>query len=208
MVLWGELLAFMGVLALGQFSPGPDMLLLTRTSLAEGRRAGWLTMLGIVTGLALHATVAIGGMAVVLSRGGWLATGFRIAAALYLAWLGYGLLRHFFIARYGAVKAEEVSVSRDGRSWYVRGFLCNVLNLKVAIFFAGVVAPFLEGVRPGWWPYALWGILVFEGVVLWGLWVAVLQHPRVRGVYQRASLWIDLFFGLALLTLAVLLAVG
>ncbi|MFT7172451.1 MAG: threonine efflux protein, partial [Paracoccaceae bacterium] len=65
-----ELLAFAVVMVIGQFSPGPDMLLLTRTSLAEGLKAGWLMVLGIVTGLAFHATLAIGGMAVLVAQGG------------------------------------------------------------------------------------------------------------------------------------------
>ena len=65
----GELWAFAVIMVIGQFSPGPDMLLLTRTSLAEGLRAGWMMVLGISTGLTVHATLAIGGIAVVLARG-------------------------------------------------------------------------------------------------------------------------------------------
>ena len=84
MSLWGDLLLFAGILALGQFSPGPDMLLLTQTSLAHGRRAGWLATLGITTGLLVHATVAIAGMAVVLAQGGWLTMAVKVAASLYL----------------------------------------------------------------------------------------------------------------------------
>ena len=53
---WSDLAAFAGLLALGQFSPGPDMVLLTQTSLSHGRTAGWWTTAGITTGLAFHAT--------------------------------------------------------------------------------------------------------------------------------------------------------
>ncbi|MDB4301874.1 LysE family transporter, partial [Akkermansiaceae bacterium] len=79
MNLTAELWAFALVMAIGQFSPGPDMLLLTRTALAEGLRAGWLMVAGIVTGLAFHATLAIGGMAVLLARGGILSFIVKIA---------------------------------------------------------------------------------------------------------------------------------
>ena len=79
--MWPELLAFAGVMAVGQFSPGPDMLLLTRTSLAQGRAAGWWTTVGITVGLCVHAAIAIFGMAYLLSRGGWLAIGLRWAAS-------------------------------------------------------------------------------------------------------------------------------
>jgi len=49
-----ELLAFALVVLIGQFSPGPDMLLLTRTALEEGRKSGLFMVLGIVTGLAFQ----------------------------------------------------------------------------------------------------------------------------------------------------------
>ena len=68
--MMAELWAFALIMLIGQFSPGPDMLLLTRTSLAEGLRSGWMMVLGISTGLTLHATLAIGGIAVVLAREG------------------------------------------------------------------------------------------------------------------------------------------
>ena len=88
-----ELWAFALIMLIGQFSPGPDMLLLTRTSLAEGLRSGWMMVLGISTGLTLHATLAIGGIAVVLARGGAIAIGLEGLAALYLLWLAFGLLK-------------------------------------------------------------------------------------------------------------------
>ena len=200
-------MVFAGVMALGQFSPGPDMLLLTRTALARGRSAGWWTAIGISTGLCVHAAVAIWGMAYLFAQGGWFARGLRWAAAGYLLWLACGLLRDAFVAWYSGVKFEKPQVvSGDGRLHYWRrGLLCNVLNPKVALFFAGVVAPFLAGDRPTWWPAVLWVILVGEGLLLWGLWVWVLQFKPIRGGYQKAAKWIDAVFGLGLLALAVVL---
>lgn len=205
--MWGELLLFAGIMALGQFSPGPDMILVTRTALARGRVAGWWTVLGISTGLCLHAGVAVGGMAYLISRGGGLATGLRWAAAAYLTWLGYRLLREAFIDPW-VDPSEDERVSSRTQSDYLRGFLCNVLNPKVALFFAGVAAPFLDGDRPGWWPAVLWGILAGEGLILWSLWVWILQFPPFRDGYRKAAKWIDAAFGLGLLVLAVVLVIG
>ena len=206
MSIWAELLAFMGILALGQFSPGPDMLLLTQTSLSEGRRAGWLTMLGIVTGLALHATIAMTGVVAVLQNGIWWERALRIAAAAYLGWLGYRILMEAFLLKYSVVK-YEVELAADAsapRRWYVQGLLCNVLNPKVAIFFVGILAQFLDGSHPVWWPYTLWLILIVEGMVLWGIWVAVLQQAKVREFYRRYAVLINGGFGVSLLVVAVL----
>lgn len=190
----GELLAFAVVMVIGQFSPGPDMLLLTRTSLAEGLKAGWLMVTGIVTGLAFHATLAIGGMAVLIAKGGPLAQVMYWAAAAYLIWLAFGLLKK-------PSEAGEVATSK--RSPYLRGLFCNLLNPKVLVFFASVVAPFLSGDHPGWWPVALWILIVGEGLFFWCLWVWLLQTRRVREAYQRAGRFLDLLFALALVCLAV-----
>ncbi|MBQ98882.1 MAG: hypothetical protein CMP30_12945, partial [Roseibacillus sp.] len=88
----GELLVFAGIIALGQFSPGPDMILLTRTALAQGRSAGWWMSAGIASGLCVHATVAVFGMAYLMGLKEELTEVLRWMAAGYLAYLGLRLL--------------------------------------------------------------------------------------------------------------------
>lgn len=195
----GELWAFAVIMVIGQFSPGPDMLLLTRTALAEGLRAGWVMVFGIVTGLAFHATIAIGGMAVILARGGMVATTMKWLAAGYLLWLAWGLVKK---------KGGEGEAAASKRSPYLRGLFCNLLNPKVLVFFAGVVAPFLDGNHPSWWPYALWGLIVGEGLFFWCLWVRLLQVPAIRRGYQKAGRALDLVFAAGLTLLAVNLLVS
>ena len=190
----GELLAFALIMMVGQFSPGPDMLLLTRTALAEGLRAGCLMVFGIVTGLAFYATIAIGGMAVILAKGGVIALTMKWLAAGYLLWLAWGL-----------VKKQEVGDEKvvPQRSPYLRGLFCNLLNPKVLVFFAGMVAPFLMEGHPSWWPYALWGLIVGEGLFFWCLWVWLLQLPKIRRGYQKIGRPLDLVFAAGLTLLAV-----
>ena len=199
---FADWLLFAGVMALGQFSPGPDMILLTRVSLKEGRRAGWLVVLGIVTGLCVHAALAIGGMSALLAQGGLWERGLSVLAASYLIWLGWKMLRSFSLTHLGTSKEEE---SETGRAWYLQGLFCNLLNPKVVVFFAGVTALFLREDQGGWWPFLLWVTIVGEGLLLWGLWVVVLQNERIRNFYQKQSKWLDLGFGLCLWALAALL---
>lgn len=201
-----ELLAFAGVMALGQFSPGPDMLLLTRTALAEGAAKGVRMALGIATGLTVHATLAISGTALLFRSGGWLGETMRWLAAAYLLWLAWGLLRSCFVhLRSGPREAEPAAAAE--RPAYVRGLLCNLLNPKVLVFFAAGTAPFLVGERPAWWPGAIWAIVVIQGCTLWSLWAMLLQWRPLRAAYRKAGPWIDAVFGAALVVLAVLLLV-
>lgn len=196
-----EWLIFAGVMALGQFSPGPYMLLLTRTALASGRAAGCATALGIACGLAFHAMIAVTGVAVILGHGGWLGRLLLWVAALYLVWIAVPLIRH-------GLKRKVLSVSESGPTGsaflcWKRGLFCNLLNPKVAIFLAGVTAPFLAiQAPPTAWPLILWLTIVFEGVFLWCIWSIVLQWPALKNRYLRAAHWFDLAFGMALIVVA------
>ncbi len=198
-----DLLAFAGVMALGQFSPGPDMILLTRTALKSGARTGVEMALGIACGLAVHATVAVAGLALAFERLPVLWEAMRWLAAGYLLWLACSLFREW----HSGAKVDSVRHA-SGRRPFVRGLFCNLLNPKAAVFLTAVCAPFLRGARPEWWAFAIWGVVVGQGCVLWSLWAWLLQWNPLKLRYERAARWIDGAFGIALVALAVRLIAG
>ena len=202
-----DLLAFAGVMALGQFSPGPDMILLTRTALKSGARTGVEMALGIACGLTVHATLAVGGLALAFERKPVLRELLRWLAAAYLLWLAYRMLQEIFVVWYSGALRESAEVA-SARSPFLRGLLCNLLNPKAAIFLAAVCAPFLRGDRPEWWPFAIWGVVVGQAAVLWSLWAFLLQWSPLRSRYQKAARWIDAAFAIALTALAIRLIIG
>jgi threonine efflux protein len=197
-----QLWVFAGLITLGQFSPGPDMVLLTRTALREGRNAGLHMAAGITCGLMVHSTIAVAGVAVMFQRFPFLRQVLQWVAAIYLLWLATGLLRNAFGA--GAIPAAgDATESARAKSPFVRGFLCNLLNPKVAIFLAAVCAPFLIGNHSMVWALALWLVVVGLGIGWWSLWVLVLQWKPMRNFNERSGRWIDGFFGTALMALAL-----
>ncbi len=202
-----ELLAFAGVMALGQFSPGPDMLLLTRTALKNGARAGVEMAAGIACGLVVHSAIALGGLALAFQRTPVLAEILRWGAAAYLLWIAWSILRELFVFWYsGAIIQTEVVPVR--KTPFLRGLWCNLLNPKAALFLAAVCAPFLSGNHPRWWPLVLGGIVVGQGFLLWSLWACLLQWKPLAGRYRKMERWIDLLFAAVLMMLAVALILG
>ncbi len=211
-----EWLTFFVIMAVGQFSPGPDMVLLTRVSLADGKVAGMATACGIASGLMIHAGIAVSGLAYVLAENeaiyGWI----KYAASGYLLWLAYQLLRSvnkksvFRVEDVGSLVSERVGFL----GYWKVGFLCNMLNPKVVIFLGGVTMPFLEmeggeisGLGVSGWAMILWVTVFMEGLVLWCLWVRLLQVSGIKRFYQERAHLIDGVFGLALIALAVLLLI-
>lgn len=218
--MWGELylewIMFIMLMALGQFSPGPDMILLTRVALSDGLKQGCSTAAGIATGLMVHAAVAIFFIELLTtSAHPWIRMGLFSIATLYLLWLAYGLLTSAFLGFYSGLKLELGDSNRSGSDTsqertifdhYRRGLLCNLLNPKVAIFLAGVVLPFQQLAPDSTaWSLVLWLTIVVEGLALWCLWVKLLQTPKIKHWYSSHFHWIDGFFGVALLALAFLL---
>ena len=202
-----DLLLFSGLMALTQFSPGPDMLLVTRTSLKRGVSAGVRMAFGIGCGLMVHTALAVGGLALAFQNLPMLKAAMSWAAAGYLIWLAWRMGSEAFVARYsGGIPETEVVMS--SREPFLQGLWCNLLNPKVVIFLAAVSAPFLKGPRPDWWPLAMWAVVVAQGTLLWAAWAWLLQWRPLRDGYQRAAPVIDGVFALVLLTLAVWLLIG
>ncbi len=198
-----DLLAFAGVMVLGQFSPGPDMLLLTRTALRDGALAGVKMGLGIATGLIFHSVLAFAGQAFLFQRFAWFETSLRWMAAAWLLWMSYQILRNLN----RPIKDDSLAGLTSG-SPFTRGLACNLLNPKAAVFLAAVGAPFLRGDNPAWWPVALGGIVVVQAGVLWSLWAWFLQWTPLGISYRKLERWIDGVFAAVLVALAVSLLLG
>lgn len=196
-----ELLAFAGVMILGQFSPGPDMLLLTRTALKLGARAGVEMALGIACGLAIHAALSVAGLAAVFEQSPTLWQGLRWLAGGYLLWLAFRIGVKTFKIKLPGSEAEPEAAT--GSRPFFRGLFCNLFNPKAAIFLTAVIVPFLRGDRPVWWPHAIFGVVVGQAFLLWALWAWMLQWAPFQRIYRQAECWIDGVFAVILGILAI-----
>jgi threonine/homoserine/homoserine lactone efflux protein len=191
-----ELLLFAGIMAVAQFSPGPDMILLTRTSLRDGGRAGAIMACGIASGLAVHAAIALGGGGYIFTHDSPLLPYAKIAASAYLLYLAWKVFR--------CDLATTPENSPAVHHHYLRGLMCNLLNPKAALVLTSICAPFLQGATTAGRPYALGAIIVGQGAVLWILWAYLLQAKSIRQGYERGRLWINRSFAFLLLLLATM----
>lgn len=140
-----SLLTYTAVAAVLTVTPGADTMLVIRNVIARGRRAGVITTLGICSGLFVHATLSALGLSVILARSAEAFTIVRLAGAGYLAWLGVQSLRR--AAGRAPTDASwpgsgDMRARDQGRSWR-EGFLTNVLNPKVAVFYLAFLPQFV-----------------------------------------------------------------
>ncbi|MEU4195429.1 LysE family translocator [Kribbella sp. NPDC026611] len=125
--------------------PGPDQALITRNSLAGGRRGGLLTMVGGALGLTVHASAAALGLSALLLASARAFAVLKIVGAIYLLWLGVQTLRTAARTRRAAQEEQTPTAPRRPRAYVRQGFLANALNPKVALFFVTFLPQFLTG---------------------------------------------------------------
>ncbi|MFZ6649227.1 LysE family translocator [Undibacterium sp. TJN25] len=123
--------------------PGPDSLLIMTRSATQGWRAGSSAALGIGTGTLVHIVAAALGLSAILATS---ATAFmlvKLAGAAYLLYVGVQLL--LSKTKAAQVNNEEKPLARLGHGQiFLQGFMTNVLNPKVALFFLAFVPQFID----------------------------------------------------------------
>lgn len=120
--------------------PGPDVLYVLTQSISNGKKYGIATAAGLVTGVLVHTTLIALGVSAFLIKSVVLFTLIKIAGATYLLWIAYQVYRApaaFDIANGVAQKKSLFSLAKQG-------FIMNVLNPKVTLFFLAFFPGFIN----------------------------------------------------------------
>ncbi|PYI54508.1 LysE family translocator [Paenibacillus flagellatus] len=137
MIEWTVIWPFLGVSMLLTIAPGPDNLFVAAQSIANGRKAGIATALGLCTGLIAHTSAAALGVSAVLYGSSLAFQAVKYAGAAYLLYMAWQAFRE------GREPTGALAVPRQKlSSLYVKGIVMNVLNPKVSLFFIAFLPQF------------------------------------------------------------------
>ncbi len=169
-------------------SPGQSFLFITRTAMTSGRIPALAATVGMAGGACVWAVAAMLGMAVILQQATWAYTILRIAGGLYLVYLAIMIWRHAPAAiEIGTVKKQDMQLLGSLRN----GFLIQLANPKVVVFFGSIFFALLPPDAPLWVSCAAVLIVLFN-VTAWFTLVALLfSSPGPRGAYVRLKPSID-----------------
>ena len=123
-------------------TPGQDTLYIVGRSVSQGRRAGFLSVLGIVTGCGVHAVAAAFGLSAVLATSAEAFFAVKMAGAAYLCYRGVQMI----LERADHAGPEKRFAHESGWAIFRAGLLTNVLNPKVALFFMAFLPQFVSPV--------------------------------------------------------------
>jgi threonine/homoserine/homoserine lactone efflux protein len=194
-------LLFFGAALLLAIAPGPDNLFVLMMSAARGRRAGFIVLLGLCTGLLGHTAAVAFGLAAVFAASAAAFQVLKVVGAAYLAYLAWQAYR---APAGGAAEAQRAADSA-GRL-YARGILMNLTNPKVALFFLAFLPQFVKpqlgtvALQLAWFGFLfIVATLVCFGLIAWfagSLGERLRRSGRVQRLLNRAAAVV--FAGLAL----------
>ena len=135
-----KLVLFIGAALVILLIPGPAVLYIVARSVAQGRTAGFVSVLGIHAATSIHVLAAALGLSVLLLSSALAFSIVKYAGAAYLIWLG---LRKIFGPAEAAGANGELMRYSHARL-FRDGFVVNLLNPKTAIFFFAFLPQFVD----------------------------------------------------------------
>lgn len=184
MIALDLLVPFLVASALFACVPGPGMLYAAVQTVAQGRRAGWLSMVGFHLGAYVHIAAAAFGLSVLLQAVPPLFLAVKLAGATYLVWLGLRL----FLGRGGGAAPAGQPLPRSAWRIVRQSVLVEILNPKTALFFLAFLPQFAEpaAALPLYAQILVLGVLVnllFSATDL----VCILLAAKLAGLFRRSQ---------------------
>lgn len=122
--------------------PGPGQIAILTATLSGGRKAGLQAVAGLLTGDLVIMSLVAAGVATLFSRYPGMERALRVGGALYILWIGLGVLR-------SPLALSGVS-AKGGRRlpWYPRTVGITLLNPKAVLFFVSFFPQFVDPALP------------------------------------------------------------
>jgi threonine/homoserine/homoserine lactone efflux protein len=141
---YGSFLVFAVVLVL---VPGPDFAVVTKNTLASGRWRGAWSAGGVASSNAVQGTAAATGLGAVIAKSQPIFEAVKWAGVAYLAFLGAQAIRSAVRGTYPPLDGDAATAGRRAKGialgGWRQGFLSNITNPKVLVFYLAVLPQFL-----------------------------------------------------------------
>jgi len=186
-------------------TPGNDTIFILSKSIAQGKRAGIMSVLGIATGSLIHTTLAALGLSIIIARSLVVFTIIKYLGAAYLLYIGYKMIT-------SRSKIEGISASANKINLlkiYRDAVLTNVLNPKVAMFFIAFLPQFIDpSYQNSIIPFMLLGITFTITGTTWCLVLASFSAFIVSKLRknQKFPIYLNRICGLVLIGLGIKVA--
>ena len=180
--------------------PGADFVMVTRTSIYNGRLAGLYMSLGMCLSVCIHASYSIAGLAVVIANSAWLFSTIKYLGAAYLIYIAWQLL-----TTRESLNSDQNALMTEMSPFIALhlGFTCNILNPKTSIFFLSIFTQVVSVDTPLIMQIS-YGLIIMLAHFIWYSGIALLlSHPKILPRFNRQKQKIDKVAGLVLMLIAI-----
>lgn len=208
MIPFQALLLFALAALILAITPEPNMVYLISRTLSQGQKAGLISLLGVIIGFLFHIVLVSFGLTAVLFTIPYAYTVLKWTGALYLVYLAFQALK----PNGKNIFAVEQTLKVDAPSkLFSIGFLTNVLNPKVAVFYLSLFPQFIK---------PAYGSIFFQSLTLGTTQLVIsfltnlliiLFAAKLASFFQKQPFWVKIqkwFMGSVLLFLAVKMALS
>ena len=188
-------------------TPGADTMYILTRSIAQGRRAGVYSVLGISTGCLFHTTFATLGLSIILMKSALVFNIVKYIGIIYLTYLGIKMIAE----KNNLFDQKDQRMGKtDLYKIYRQGLLTNLLNPKVALFFLSLLPQFINTDNAnGPVPFLILGMTFMTTGTVWCLFLAysssfitktLRDNEKIGKIMQKISGLIYIGLGIKILT--------
>lgn len=135
-----DLLLFGGAALLMVLTPGPNMVYLISRSICQGKRAGVVSLSGVIAGFFVHMLAAAIGLTTLFMAVPFAYEVLKWAGAAYLLYLAWQAVRP---GARSPFEARDLPMDSP-RKLFLMGFTTNLLNPKIAVFYLSIFPQFVS----------------------------------------------------------------
>lgn len=187
-----------------QLSPGPDVLLIAKSSASTSRANTLKIIFGISVGIVVWVVLTLLGFTVLIEQFPWIQQALMLVGGLFLARMGWAMLK-------GGLKAlkQETSLDdgqqavSDSKNHFLLGLFTNLSNPKTLIYFSSVFSLALSSSASTHLKTQLAVIIPLQTFLVFALFMLIMSMPKIKNVYQRSGSYIDIISGGLFLIFAI-----
>ncbi|MCS4299303.1 LysE family transporter [Acinetobacter sp. ULE_I001] len=187
-----------------QLSPGPDVLLVAKSSASTTRANTLKIILGISAGVVVWVALTLLGFTVLLEQWPWIQQVLMLIGGLFLAKMGYAMLR-------GGIATLKQNTNLDGvieqppKNYFLLGLYTNLANPKIVIYFSSVFSLALSSTAGADLKPQLAVIIPIQTFLVFSLLMMIMSIPKIKRIYQKSGSYIDIVSGSFFLLFAIFL---
>ncbi|MBP8791568.1 MAG: LysE family translocator [Lutibacter sp.] len=179
--------------------PGPDIIYVLVQSISNGKKYGIATSFGLVSGILVHTTLVAVGVSAIINQSESLFFTLKLFGAFYLVFLAYKAYKSDAEINLKKVEKKELL------QLFKQGFIMNVVNPKVTIFFLAFLPGFLYSTAQSTLVqlYVLGGLFMLQALVIFSV-VSILSgqlatYLKSQSSFNSSLKWLQIivFIGIA-----------